>query len=219
MWFKWFVNLVVAILTIFLFRLVKYFFIPPLDHFQVTATEQDGKKPRGHTLCLAAISFPWSWVIFLKCIRSTLLATKIIGKDSLKDKKKNEKYQYTFIFAAGRGIINFKSFHKTIADVRSNNIIYYMLVGNVLQQHFTPLIFYRLTASWIHGLATPKKTFDLEAGGHLPILNSENELMEPIHMFKAGFICDRINYKEAISRPHVLLSHCTEFFLTSSVQD
>lgn len=35
------------------------------------------------TLCLVAISFPCSRVIFLKCIRSTLLATRIMGKDSL----------------------------------------------------------------------------------------------------------------------------------------
>ena len=34
-------------------------------------------------LCLVAISFPCSLVIFLKCIRSTLLATRIIGNDSL----------------------------------------------------------------------------------------------------------------------------------------
>lgn len=38
------------------------------------------------TLCLVAISFPCSLVIFLKCIRSTLLATRIIGKDSLGNK-------------------------------------------------------------------------------------------------------------------------------------
>lgn len=38
------------------------------------------------TLCLVAISFPCSLVIFLKCIKSTLLATRIIGKDSLGNK-------------------------------------------------------------------------------------------------------------------------------------
>ena len=38
------------------------------------------------TLCLVAISFPCSLVIFLKCIRSTLLATRIMGNDSLEKK-------------------------------------------------------------------------------------------------------------------------------------
>lgn len=35
------------------------------------------------TLCLAAISLPCSVVTFLRCTRSTLLATRTMGKDSL----------------------------------------------------------------------------------------------------------------------------------------
>lgn len=41
------------------------------------------KQSHKLTLCFVAISLPCSLVIFRKCIRSTLFATKIIGKDSL----------------------------------------------------------------------------------------------------------------------------------------
>jgi hypothetical protein len=42
-----------------------------------------GMQAQPPTLYLVAISFPWSLVTFLRCIRSTLLATRIIGNDSL----------------------------------------------------------------------------------------------------------------------------------------
>lgn len=42
--------------------------------------------------------------------------------------------------------------------------------------------------------------------------------MESVNMFKAGFVRHGEDNQEAVSRPHVLLPHCTELLLTSCVQ-
>lgn len=42
--------------------------------------------------------------------------------------------------------------------------------------------------------------------------------MESVNVFKAGLVCHREDDQEAVSRPHVLLPHCTELLLTGRVQ-
>lgn len=212
--FKWFANVVViTTLTIF---------IPPCEHpWTIFKSQPQNRMGRhqGDVHC-AWLPFPSlgpGW-FFSNALDQLCWPLKSLEKIPWKTKRRTRNINTIYLCGWYRNI-GFKSFHKTVTDVLwFAQITSSSVAGNALRQHFTSLVFYPWlpveTMDWPHW-----KTFYLEAGGHLPVLNPENELMEPIHVFKAGFICDWIDYKKAISCPHVLLSHCTEFFLTSSVQD
>lgn len=51
-----------------------------------------------------------------------------------------------------------------------------------------------------------------------PVFDSKYELMKSVDVLKAGLVRHREDNEESVSRPHVLLPHRTEFFLTSGVQ-
>lgn len=52
-----------------------------------------------------------------------------------------------------------------------------------------------------------------------PVLDSEDQLVEPVHVLEAGLVCHRVDNEETISSPHVLLPHCTELLLACSIQN
>lgn len=52
-----------------------------------------------------------------------------------------------------------------------------------------------------------------------PVLDTQNELVEAIHMLEAGLVGDRVHNEEAIPRAHVLFPHGTELLLPSGVQN
>lgn len=54
---------------------------------------------------------------------------------------------------------------------------------------------------------------------HPPVFDSEDQLVEAVHVLEAGLVCHRVDYKEAISSPHVLLPHRTELLLACSIQN
>lgn len=54
---------------------------------------------------------------------------------------------------------------------------------------------------------------------HPPVLDSEDQLVEAVHVLEAGLVCHRVDDKETISSPHVLLPHCTELLLACSIQN
>lgn len=54
---------------------------------------------------------------------------------------------------------------------------------------------------------------------HPPVFDSEDQLVETVHVLKAGLVCHRIDYKETISSPHVLLPHRAELLLACRVQN
>lgn len=51
-----------------------------------------------------------------------------------------------------------------------------------------------------------------------PVLDTQDELVEAVHMLKAGFVSDGVDDEEAVPRTHVLLPHGTELLLPSRVQ-
>lgn len=54
---------------------------------------------------------------------------------------------------------------------------------------------------------------------HSPVLDSEDQLVEPVHVLEAGLVCHWVDDQETISSPHVLLPHCTELLLACSIQN
>lgn len=54
---------------------------------------------------------------------------------------------------------------------------------------------------------------------HPPVLDSEDQLVEAVHVLEAGLVCHRVDDEETISSPHVLLPHCTELLLACSIQN
>lgn len=54
---------------------------------------------------------------------------------------------------------------------------------------------------------------------HPPVLDSEDQLVEPVHVLEASLVRHRVDYKKTISSPHVLLPHCAELLLARSIQN
>lgn len=52
----------------------------------------------------------------------------------------------------------------------------------------------------------------------VPVFDPQDELMEPVHVLKAGLVSDGKDDEEAVPRPHVLLPHGAELLLACRVQ-
>lgn len=52
-----------------------------------------------------------------------------------------------------------------------------------------------------------------------PVFDPKDELVEAVHMFKAGLVCDREHDEEPVPSPHVLFPHSTELLLACCIQN